>query len=137
MESATETLSFTTACGLALEAAFDGGRLPSDGGLPWLAEVDDALAWRAGLAAGIPEWRRAHIQHPRHALVRQRLFQIACGYEDQNDATTLRHDPLLKAVCGRLPERGAPLASQPTLCRLENAIDRHACRRLAHVLLDC
>lgn len=43
----------------------------------------------------------------RGTLVRQRLFQIACGYEDQNDAATLRHDPLLKAVCGRLPESGA------------------------------
>lgn len=136
MQSATEPLSFTTACGLALEAAFDGGRLTSDGGLPWLAEADDALALCASLAACIPEWRRAHIHHARETLVRQRLFQIACGYEDQNDATTLRHDPLLKVVCGRRPESGAPLASQPTLCRLENAVDRHACRRLAHVLLD-
>jgi hypothetical protein len=67
--------------------------------------------------------------------VRQRVFQIACGYEDQNDADTLRHDPLLKLVCGRLPESEDALASQPTLSRLENAVDRHACVRLAHALL--
>jgi hypothetical protein len=68
-------------------------------------------------------------------LVRQRVFQIACGYEDQDDADTLRSDPLLKLVCGRRPESDADLASQPTLSRLENAVDRRACRRLAHALL--
>jgi len=136
MESATETYRFTTSCALGLEAAFDGGRLTSDGGLPWLAKADQALGLAAALAACIPEWRRTHIRHSLETLVRQRLFQIACGYEDQNDATTLRQDPLLKLVCGQLPESGAPLASQPTLSRLENAVDRHACRRLAHVVLD-
>ena len=49
------------------------------------------------------------MRHALETLVRQRIFQIACGYEDQNDATTLRHDPLLKLVCGRCPESGAPL----------------------------
>src|SRR5947209_16333135 len=59
---------------------------------------------------------------------------IACDYEDQNDADTLRHDPLLKLVCGRLPDE-ADLASQPTLSRLENAVDVKACYRLAVALL--
>jgi hypothetical protein len=135
MESATDAYTFATACGVALEAAFDGGRLTSDGGLPWLARADQAVGIAAALAACIPEWRRAHVRHSLEALVRQRLFQVACGYADQNDAATLRHDPLLKLACGRLPASGAALASQPTLSRLENAVDRHACRRLAHALL--
>ena len=67
--------------------------------------------------------------------MRQRIFQIACGYEDQDDADPLRHDPLFKLVCGRLPESGAPLASQPTLSRLDNAMDRRACYRLAVALV--
>ena len=134
-QSATPMYTFATQTALTLEAAFDGGRLTSDGGLPWLLEADRALGLCQALAACIPEWRRAHVRHALEALVRQRVFQIACGYADQNDATTLRHDPLLKLVCGRRPESGAPLASQPTLCRLENAVDRHACRRLAHALL--
>ena len=134
-QSATPTYPFASATALALEATFDGGRLTSDGGLPWLLEADRALGLCSALAGCIPEWRRAHVRHALEALVRQRVFQIACGYEDQNDATTLRHDPLLKLVCGRCPESGAPLASQPTLCRLENAVDRHTCRRLAHALL--
>lgn len=134
-QSATATYHFATETALALEAAFDGGRLTSDGGLPWLAEAEAATGICAALAACVPEWRRGRVQHSLATLVRQRVFQIACGYEDQNDADTLRTDPLLKLVCGRLPESEADLASQPTLSRLENAVDRHACQRLAHALL--
>ena len=130
-QSATSTYTFASSLALALQAAFDGGRLTSDGGLPWLAEADHALGLCRALAACIPDWRRAHVPHALEELVRQRVFHIACGYEDQNEATTWRHDPVLKLVCGQRPESGAPLASQPTLCRLENAVDRHACRRLA------
>jgi Transposase DDE domain group 1 len=135
-QSATESYAFASATALALEVAFDGGRLTSDGGLPWLAEAETATGICAALAACVPEWRSGRVRHALATLVRQRVFQIACGYEDQNDADTLRTDPLLKLVCGRLPESGADLASQPTLSRLENAVDRHACRRLAQALLE-
>jgi hypothetical protein len=67
-------------------------------------------------------------------LVRQRVFQICWGYEDQDDADTLRADPLLKLVCGRLPAE-ADLACQPTLSRLENAVGWKACYHLALALL--
>jgi hypothetical protein len=134
-QSATARYTFAPSTALALEACFDGGRLTSDGGLPWLAAAEDAVGVCAALAAGVPEWRRLHIRHSREALVRQRVFQIACGYEDQNDADPLRSDPLLKLVCGRRPESDPDLASQPTLSRLENAVDRHAGMRLAHALL--
>jgi Transposase DDE domain group 1 len=134
LDSATPGSAFATATPLPLHTAFDGGRLTSDGGLPWLAQADTALGLCALVAADIPEWRRRTGQHSRETLVRQRVFQIACGYEDQDDADTLRHDPLLKLVCGRLPDSGAPLASQPTFSRLENAVDRGACYRLAVAL---
>lgn len=119
----------------ALAVAFDAGHLTSDGGLTWLARVDDRLGLSAAFAAHLRDWRRGPVRHPLALLVRQRLLQIACGYEDQDDADTLRHDPLLKLVCGRDPEQGADLASQPTLSRLENAVDRRACYRLAQALL--
>jgi hypothetical protein len=119
----------------ALMVAFDGGRLTSDGGLVWLAQADDQLGVSAAFARRMPDWRRGPVQHPLRLLVRQRLLQIACGYEDQDDADTLRHDPLLKLVCGRLPDQGADLASQPTLSRLENAVDRRTCYRLAQTLV--
>src|SRR5262245_46578934 len=132
----TPPLCFDSPAGVPLEATFNAGRLTSDGGLPWLAEADAALGVCATLAACVPEWRRGPVQHSRETLVRQRLYQIACGYADQNDATTLRTDPLLKLVCGRRPESGAALASQPTLSRLENAVDRHSIERLAAALVE-
>src|SRR5271157_5042063 len=135
-QSATQTYHFATQTGLALEAVFDGGRLTSDGGLPWLAQADAVLGLCKRLAASLPERRTRHIRYSLETLVRQRVFQIACGYADQNDASTLRHDPLLKLVCGRLPESGPPLAGQSTFSRLENSVDRQACRHLAHALLD-
>jgi hypothetical protein len=119
-----------------LLARFDGGQVTSDGGLPWVARAEAALGVCAALAACVPEWRRGPVRHSLEALVRQRVFQIACGYEDQNDATSLRSDPLLKLACGRLPASEADLASQPTLSRLENAVDRHAVERLAGALVD-
>jgi Transposase DDE domain group 1 len=134
--SATSGSTFPTPTPLPLQAAFDGGRLTSDGGLPWLAQVDTALGLCALIAAYVPEWRTRTGQHALETLVRQRIFQIACGYEDQDDADTLRHDPLLKLVCGRLPATRAPLASQPTLSRLDNAMNRRACYRLAVALVQ-
>src|SRR5579864_4998443 len=119
----------------SLTAAFDGPQLTSDGGLCWLSEADTALGLCATLAQLIPDWRRGSVRHSLETLVRQRVLQIACGYDDQNDADTLRSDPLLKLVCGRLPDE-ADLASQPTLSRLENAVDFKACYRLALALVQ-
>jgi hypothetical protein len=133
-QSTADRIAFRTRAGVPLVAAFDGGRLTSDGGLPWLAEADAALDLCATLARQIPEWRRRAVVHSLETLVRQRIFQIACGYEDQNDADTLRIDPLLKLVCGRRPVSGLPLASQPTISRLENHISRHTAERLARAL---
>src|SRR5262245_63532547 len=135
-QSSTTALTFPTATGLPLVAAFDGGRLTSDGGLAWLAEADTAVELCDRLAACIPEWRRGPVRHPLTTLLRQRIFQIACGYEDQDDADTLRSDPLFKLVCGQLPDSGADLASQPTFSRLENASGRRTLEGLAAVLVD-
>jgi hypothetical protein len=129
-------MRFETGAALALEAAFDGGMLTSDGGLPLLAEMESEIGVCGRLAECVPEWRTGPARHPLPALVRQRVFQIACGYEDQNDADLLRSDPLLKLACGRPPEGSDDLASQPTLSRLENAPGRRACRRMAEALVE-
>jgi hypothetical protein len=134
VESTSSSIPFVAAP-RHLEASFDIDDLTSDGGLVWLAEADAELGLSETLTAQIPDWRSRRGQHSLQTLVQQRLYQIACGYEDQNDATTLRHDPLLKHVCGQLPVSGAPLASQPTLSRLENAVDAKACYRLAVALV--
>ena len=130
-DCAIQKSRFETLTPLALEAAFDGGRLTSDGGLTWLAEADRELSLCETIASDVPEWRATSVRHSLVTLVRQRVFQIACGYEDQNDSNSLRTDPLLKLVCGRLPETGTDLASQPTISRLENAVTARSCYRIA------
>jgi hypothetical protein len=133
--SAIPSYCFATPTDLPLRVTFDAGRLTSDGGLPLLAQADQATGLCNLIASFVPDWRKRKAQHSLDTLVRQRIFQIACGYEDQDDADTLRHDPLLKLVCGRLPDTGAPLASQPTLSRLDNAMDKRSCYRLAVALV--
>jgi hypothetical protein len=128
-------MRFETESVLALEAAFDGGRITSDGGLVWLAQADSELELCERVAEHVPEWRKREGRHSLEALVKQRVFQIACGYEDQNDSNSLREDPLLKLLCGSMPQSGADLASQPTICRLENAPSAGACYRMADALL--
>src|SRR5258708_39190798 len=87
-----------TVASTPLTTAFDAGRLTIDGGLPWLAEADRELGLCEAVAACAPEWRRRRTRHALVDLVRQRVYQISCGHIDQNDADTLRTDPLLKLV---------------------------------------
>lgn len=136
-QSATARLRFAPPAALPLEALFDGGRLTSDGGLSWLSEAEEGIGVCARFAAQMTDGRRRRaVRHSVEALIRQRVFQIACGYEDQNDADTLRTDPLLKLVCGHLPETDADLASQPTLSRLENAVSWRTCYHLAVAMVE-
>ncbi len=135
-DCATQKMRFETQTALALEAAFDGGRITSDGGLLWLAKADAESGLCEALSELVPEWRKSKGRHSLNSLLRQRIFQIACGYEDQNDSNSLREDPLLKVVCGSLPESGADLASQPTFSRLENAVNTRCCYRMSQALFE-
>lgn len=78
----------------------------------------------------VPDWRQGPVRYSLEYLVRQRVSRIACGYAEHNDADTLRRDPLLKLVCGRLLTNEPTLASQPSLSRLENAVVLQICYRL-------
>ena len=139
---ATVTPSFATSTsassGRPLDVTFDGGLLTSDGGLPWLVEAETELGICKAMASCLTDWRKApaRSRHSLEMLVRQRVLQMACGYSDQDDADTLRSDPLFKLACGQLPLTGHDLASQPTLSRLENSVDRHTCTRLALCLVE-
>jgi Transposase DDE domain group 1 len=135
-DCATPPMRFETPTPLALEAAFDGGRITSDGGLLWLSKMDSELGLCQRISECVPEWRNRRGRHPLCSLVRQRVFQIACGYEDQNDSDTLRDDPLLKMVCGSLPQSGQDLASQPTISRMENTATIRSCHQIARVLFE-
>lgn len=103
---------------------FSSARISSDGGLLLIRQADEKLGISRALAELLPDCRDADkVSHSRLEQVRQRLYQICLGYEDCNDADWLRTDPVFKTVCDLLPDTSAPLSSQPTLSRFENAID--------------
>jgi hypothetical protein len=97
--------------------------------------VDDRVGVSGTLGAFWGERRQqSKIRHDGQALIRQRVYAIACGYEDTNDATHLRHDPLHRSVISGDEE--SMLASQPTLSRFENAVSRTDLMRLGLSLTD-
>jgi hypothetical protein len=137
MSDSQPALHFPLLSRKPVEVDFSGGSLSSDGGLLLLAHLDRTLGLTAAVAACCRDPRRIKsVPHAFLDLLRQRGYQIASGYEDANDATTLRHDPAFKLACGRPPLTGDDLASQPTLSRLEAAIDEDACARVNDVLLS-
>jgi len=116
---------------------FSGGNLSSDGGLMLLAEADRALGLTTSLARLLPDHRDpTKVIHRLDELLAQRVYQIACGYEDCNGADDMRRDPVLKTSVGRLPETDPDLASQPTLSRFENRVTRTQLRHLAEMFVD-
>jgi len=118
-------------------AAFDGGRLSSDSGVMLLALADRRRAVADTLAALIADHRDpAHITHTVADVLRARMLAIGCGYPDGNDFDRLRFDPAFKLACGRLPDTGGDLCSQPTISRWENAPTLREIIRLTYALVD-
>lgn len=117
-------------------AAFDGGVISSDGGMGLLAAADRVLGLCDRLAGALFDQRcPGRVQHSYGSILRARVFAIASGYEDGNDFDRLRGDPALKLACGRLPETGLDLCSQPTISRFENAPKLKTLVCLAHALI--
>ena len=122
--------------GKELVARFDGGRLSSDGGLLVLREIERRLSIADRLAACIEDPRDPDSTvHTLADIIRFRLLMIAAGYEDGNDATGLRIDPLFKLALERLPS-DRDLCSQSTISRLENLPDARTLLRLGGALVD-
>jgi len=120
-----------------VSAAFDGGRITSDGGVALLALADRRIGIVDRIAALIADPRDpALVTHSLASILRARVLAIACGYEDANDLDRLRGDPAFKLACGRLPDSGGDLCSQPTVCRLENAPDLKTVIRLTYAMVD-
>jgi hypothetical protein len=120
-----------------LTVDFDGGNQSSDAGLLLLREAERRLGVCRRLADAMPDRRDPdRISHAMFELVMARTSAIACGHEDAIDLDRLRHDPLMKVAVGRCPQTGAPLASQSTISRLENAPSKTEAARLSAALLD-
>jgi len=116
---------------------FAGGNQSSDGALLLLRAAERKLGVCRRLAEAMPDRRDPErVRHAMFEMVMARASAIACGYEDAIDLDRLRHDPLMKVAVGRCPESGAPLASQSTISRLENAPSKTEAARLSAALLD-
>src|ERR1700751_5459665 len=120
-----------------ITAAFDGGRITSDGGVMLLAQAERRLGIAERLAPGLSQPRRqGRGTHLLPDILRARIFAIACGYEDADDLDRLRCDPAFKLACGRLPDSGIDLCSKPTISRWENAPALRDLIRLMGVMVD-
>ena len=118
-------------------ADFSGGAIVSDAGALLLREIDRKLGLIDRLDAVIPDPRnQSLITHQQVTMLRQRIFAIALGYEDGNDHQTLRDDPLMQLVSERGIDPDQPLASPPTLCRLENRVTRRTLADIAKVFVE-
>jgi hypothetical protein len=116
-----------------IEGNFEGGALSSDGGLMLLRQVDQRISLSKAVAGVLHDPRNPdRIVHGIRDLVAQRLYALCCGYEDLNDHTALRNDPLMQTAVGKAQELG----SSPTLCRLEQRATRSDIIALNRVLLD-
>ena len=118
-------------------AAFDGGRITSDGGVMLLAAAERRMGIAQQLASLIADPRNPlFVTHSVPDILRARILAIACGYEDADDLDRLRSDPALKLACGHLPDSGRDLCSQPTMSRWENAPNLREVVRLTYAMVD-
>jgi hypothetical protein len=120
-----QTVLFPDLFDRPLLASFDQAHASSDGGAILLKAADARLGLTAALAGCLTDGRTsAKIAHTLQNLVAQRVFGIACGYPDANDANRLADDPIQKLLLDRDPIAGLALASQPTISRFENGVQR-------------
>jgi len=118
-------------------AAFDGGRITSDGGVMLLAAAERRIGIAERLAPLIADPRDPNlVTHSVADILRARMLAIACGYEDADDLDHLRTDPGFKLACGRLPDSGTDLCSQPTVSRWENAPTQREVICLTNTMID-
>jgi hypothetical protein len=124
-DSTRQTVLFSDLCGRPVVAEFDRQHGSSDGGAILLKACDERLGLTERLIGCIDDRRQSgKIRHAIGDLVRQRPYAITCGYPDGNDASRLGSDPIQKLLCDRDPVSGEDLASQPTLSRFENGLER-------------
>ena len=137
-DSTRQSVLFPDLFSKPLVAHFDERHGSSDGGAILLKGCDATLGLSRQLTAALTDRRQAgKVEHTVRDLLRQRIFGIACGYADGNDAARVGADPIHKLLLDRDALRGALLASQPTLSRFENAPRRAELYRMGEALAEC
>lgn len=135
MKKITQCLNFPELFDKPIELEFDEPHSSSDGGALLLKAVDQKLQLTSTLAACLVDQRQGgKVRHSIEDLLRQRIYGLASGYADANDAARLAADPIFKLLLDRCPVSGAALSSQPTLSRFENAVGPRENYRLAVAL---
>ena len=136
-DSTAQSVFFPALISKPVVAAFDQEHSSSDGGALLLKAIDEQLGLSEGLAACLREGRQAgKVRHSLVELVQQRLFGIALGYPDGNDAEELADDPIHKMLVGRSPIDGDALASQSTVSRFENSPGMVELYRVVETIAD-
>jgi hypothetical protein len=137
-DNTTQRLLFPDIFPKSVVACFDQRQGSSDGGALLLKAADRSYGLIGCLASCLRDERQAgKVDHSLEELLAQRVFAIACGYADANDAARLAADPIHKLLLGRDPVAGNDLASQSTLSRFENAIDTKELYRMSEALAAC
>ncbi len=137
MENITQCLIFPELAAKPIHCKFDEPHSSSDGGALLLKAADEKLRLTSALSACLVDSRQAaKVKHTIEDLLRQRVYGLASGYADANDAARLAHDPVFKLLLDRAPLDGPELSSQPTLSRFENSIGPRENYRLGLALAD-
>src|SRR5436190_22281556 len=137
-DCSAKQLCFPPLAGQTIRADFEGGALSSDFGALLLRGIDRQIGLTERFAAAMHDKRhQSSIDHPLRDVLAQRIYHIASGYADGNDANTLRRDPLFKLGVERPPlDAEQDLASAPTCSRLAHQRDRKDLYRLTRALVD-
>lgn len=134
-ETIPQTVLFPDLFDRPLVATFDQAHASSDGGAILLKAADARLGLIDALTDCVSDDRTSsRVAHTLRELIAQRVFGIACGYPDANDADRLADDPIQKLLLDRDPMHGTPLASQPTISRFENGVLRTELCEMGHAL---
>jgi len=116
-----------------VKARFDGGSISSDGGMMLVREADKRLGFTIAASKCLDDKRqKGKVEHPLLQLLRQRVYGLACGYEDANDFETLREDPLWQSLC----EKDRSLDGKSTLGRFENTINREHAVKINELFIE-
>lgn len=136
-DTTTQGVLFKSLPGKPVVAKFDQAHSSSDGGALLLKACDTKLGLIGALSSCLRDQRCASkITHSLRELVEQRVYGMACGYEDCNDSARLSSDPVHRLLLNRDPLEGERLASQPTLSRFENAVDGRSLMRMGNAMAD-
>ncbi len=130
-----QTVLFSDLVARPVVVAFDQPDASSDGGAILLPAAERAVGVIGAMAAVMDDTRTTRrVRHSVHDLLAQRIYGLACGHADANDADALADDPIHKLLLDRDPIHGTRLASQPTLSRFENAVSPRMLLRLVRAL---